>query len=159
LKQKIVVQNILISVVLKPLKNKPVRIANILSKGVRTLEKPILFNTEMVKAILKGRKTATRRIIKPQPLKPVPMGFVIAAGHNSDIEKFCFGDSETGGHNTEYFKPPYAVGDTLWVRETWAIKDGHYFYKAGHELLLDNKPFIDKWKPSIHMPRSAARIF
>lgn len=127
------------------------------------LERPILFNTEMVKAILEGRKTQTRRIIKPQPLKPVPMGFVIAAGRNSDIGKFCFGDSEYGGYNTEYFKPAYTVGDILWVRETWCKAD-----MCNHEFGCNCPAYIYKadgwsddggWKPSIHMPRAAARLF
>jgi hypothetical protein len=124
-------------------------------------EKPILFSTPMVKAILSGSKTQTRRIIKNQPLKPVPMGFVIASGRNSDIGKFCFGYSEIGGHNTEYFKPPYKVGDILWVRETWckgSAREGgpKIIYKADIEDLLQQ---MHEWKPSIHMPRSAARLF
>lgn len=55
-------------------------------------------------------------------------------------------------------KPKYNPGDIMYVRETWA-KSEYYFYKAGHELLVNGEPFIKRWRPSIHMPKEAARIF
>jgi hypothetical protein len=110
--------------------------------------KPILFNTEMVKAILDGRKTVTRRKI------------------DRDIINHC--DIETDGTLLSYqnncgdFINPvdlcrYKTGDILYVRETWCKNGDTYLYKAGNPHLQNNIHI--KWKPSIHMPKEAARIF
>ncbi len=105
--------------------------------------KPILFNTEMVKAILEGRKTQTRRIIKPQPTNP----------RWNNIGWLGWDD----GHGY-HMKPPCEPGDILWVRETWSEMPYGFVYRAD-----DEKPegweHDDKWRPSIHMPKDAARIF
>lgn len=102
------------------------------------MEKPILFNTEMVKAILEGRKTQTRRAIKN-----------IRAYHM---------DGTPGN------RPPWKPGDVLYVRETWAMILNEYVYKCdyadGAEGIQDGFKLVEpKWKPSIHMPREAARLF
>lgn len=120
--------------------------------------KPILFNTEMVRAILEGRKTVTRRVVKPQPLdKPM-----------------CFHDPEEGlnivchvaGMDVLYnFFPPYQPGDILWVRETWCEsmgQAGKYFYRAyagPRDEMKEYAHSFNRWHPSIHMPKEAARIF
>lgn len=119
--------------------------------------KPILFNTEMVRAILEGRKTVTRR-----PIKPQPSGELRRMGADSCYPG-CF--AEAGAERV--YQPPYMEGDVLYVRETWAriavSPDGHFFppgvnyYKAGPIEVPKNTTI--KWRPSIHMPREAARIF
>lgn len=112
--------------------------------------KPMLMNTEMVKAILAGRKTVTRRLIKPQPKnKPV---FIIAGTPTKYIGKWFDEISD------KYWTPPCHTGDVLYVRETWckgSLNGGadQYFYKA------DDNDFHCQWRPSIHMPKEAARIF
>ncbi|MDG6894003.1 hypothetical protein [Clostridium perfringens] len=127
--------------------------------------KPILFNTAMVRAILDGEKTCTRRIIKkdiPEGYKP--LGFVLYPTDDKELGNLVFGGK---GANVYYAKPPYKVGDILYVRETWNInpswefdknyinlpsKESKYIYKATND-------FNGGWKPSIHMPKEAARIF
>lgn len=118
-------------------------------------EKPILFNTEMVRAILDGRKTQTRRIIKDSYFNPLISG---------DLK----------------WHAPVNSGDILWVRETWAISrrillnvdpdtgarhwsawsednPRRYIYRAGYTYMDDPGPV--RWHPSIHMPKEAARIW
>lgn len=142
--------------------------------------KPILFNTEMVRAILDGRKKCTRRLIKPQPDEEhtYPLGFMNDSTERKSIGSFGFGASELGG-SIQYVKPPYQPGDILYVRETWerfecwncegdergncpkepqkSVFDktcGCYMYRATDEIYGDAR-----WHPSIHMPKEAARIW
>lgn len=129
--------------------------------------KPILFNTAMVQAILDGRKTMTRRAIKPQPAPHLgcKLGFCIS-GDKKDIGKFGFGEHECGGR-IHFVRPPCLTGDILYIRETWArIKnaDGShlkYVYRATDTYPFGVKGYIVKfkWRPSIHMPKAAARIW
>ena len=136
--------------------------------------KPILFNkqisTEMVRAILDGRKTCTRRVIKPQPDEKhtYPLGFVTDCTENKLVGSFGFAANEYGG-SIQYVKPPYryAPGDILYVRETWCALPvnesvhmrGHcvYYYRADGELRPEG--WRGKWHPSIHMPKEASRIW
>lgn len=130
--------------------------------------KPILFNTEMVRAILDGRKTCTRRLVKPQPDEKhtYPLGFVTDSTEKKKAGCFGFGIDEYGG-SIRYAKPPYQPGDILYVRETWCglpvNEAGHmrghtiYYYKADGELRP--KGWRGTWHPSIHMPKEAARIW
>ena len=74
--------------------------------------KPILFNTEMVKAIMDGRKTVTRRLIKPQPGADADLMYAYAASRKQDIGKWH--DRKTG----QTWNPPYHADDILYVRET-----------------------------------------
>lgn len=140
-----------------------------MGKGVKEESvKPILFNTQMVKAILEGRKTVTRRVIKPQPDGPMyrksPFdlpGFFVTQGGSVYIA-------------------PYQSGDILYVRESWqffpcfdcvksmcdttpltyedsdSVTEGCWIYKADY-IESDQKRVC--WHPSIHMPKEAARIF
>lgn len=110
--------------------------------------KPILFNTAMVQAILEGRKTVTRRAIKPQPAGELrPMGRV-------SCWPGCF---EASGEERIY-SPPYQPGDILYVRETWAEMPYGFVYRADEER-PEGWEDDDQWHPSIHMPREVARIF
>lgn len=137
--------------------------------------KPILFNAEMVRAILGGRKSCTRRIIKQQP-----KGF-FSAFEVSEEPLYIY---DTDG-NQEKITPPYQPGDILYVRETFAWQPcwdcgmdceqggceheaerrlhdekkehGCYMYRASCE---DNEyPSADTWHPSIHMKKDIARIW
>ena len=122
--------------------------------------KPILFNTEMVRAILDGRKTCTRRVIKPQPDEKhtYPLGFVTDGTEKKEVGCFGFAANEYGG-SIQYVKPPYryAPGDFLYVRETWKkAPNGYYYYE---DWQRDDIADITKWHPSIHMPKEAARIW
>lgn len=129
--------------------------------------KPILFNTQMVKAILEGWKTVTRRVIKPQPYSQV---FTKAVGLS--------GFFVTQGGSL--YIPQYQPGDILYVRETWqffpcidcvksmcdttpqtyedsdSVTEGCWIYRADYTE-SDQKRVC--WHPSIHMPKEAARIF
>lgn len=120
-------------------------------------ELPILFNDEMVQALLTGRKTCTRRAIKlPDKMTGRPIG---KSGDSSNPLGFFY----PGGIK----RPPYQPGDILYVRETWSeIKnaDGShkkYVYKASDQYPFGESRYIIKfnWKPSIHMPKEAARIW
>ncbi len=134
--------------------------------------KPILFNTDMVQAILDGRKTVTRRAVKPQPVCYGPN--LTFKQHNTDF----FLSAEKGwlrcrtcGHDPEYscesvdvahhWKPPYQPRDILYVRETWQCinpySDKEYVYKASCDA--DFAKAIGNWCSSIHMPKEAARIW
>lgn len=130
-------------------------------------ERPILFSGEMVRAILKGRKTQTRRIVKVQP-------------ENVVQDSFGRFGTDNGYSFTGYIECPYGrPGDRLWVRETWADvtrafqsydcediqnvafrADGSVYVAGGAylEKLGDSGIFVKKWKPSIFLPRYASRI-
>ncbi len=128
--------------------------------------KPILFNTEMVRAIMDGRKTCTRRLVKPQPDEKhtYPLGFVTDSTEKKEVGCFGFGINEYGG-SIQYAKPPYgyAPGDILYVRETWYKGLERYLYRADYsdteKFYRDGKEVKIKWKPSIRMPKEAARIW
>lgn len=123
--------------------------------------KPILFNkqisTEMVRAILDGRKTCTRRICKDANECTVPdMEF-----YNADKRTYAvhnFADKEQMEQlSTAERTCPICPGDILYVRETWKkAPNGYYYYEDWQRNDIAD---ITKWKPSIHMPKEAARIW
>lgn len=133
---------------------------------ILAVAKPILFNTEIVRAILDGSKMVTRRIIKPQPTEGVSGYWHLTKGGHHFVLQGLIGERRDGSnmypYGVEQFMEMHALyqaGDYLYVRETWAKLDNYYFYKAGHELLVDGEPLIKTWKPSIHMPKEAAQTF
>ena len=131
------------------------------------ISKSILFNTEMVKAILDGRKTVTRRVLKvPSKYKNIPSVTAHIVNTNGEIVVYTKEQA-----SPIIIPPPHQTGDILYVRETWCTDEDMadvfekeithgFYYKAG-EIENDwvNDKEIVKWKPSIHMPKSAARIF
>ncbi len=125
-----------------------------------TQEKPILFSGPMVSAILAGRKTVTRRVVKPQPIIP-SRNETTAYIHDARIA------------NTIAKCPYGAVGDWLWVREAWSPDHKDFYpnfpivYRAEGGIEIENgkvfspeakRSFPFKWRPSIHMPRAASRL-
>lgn len=126
---------------------------------------PILFNTEMVRAILAGRKTVTRRVVKPPVPKPCELRKMQEGYHAGEWHLYCEDPLLDNPNKSPWgaqFLPPFQPGDTLYVRETWgkAQNAESYVYKAdfdGHaaEVFLPGM----KWRPSIHMPKEAARLF
>lgn len=153
-----------------------------MSTAVAVKERPILFSGPMVRAILGGYKTQTRRILKPQP--EYVWGFGVS---RQDPEHFTAHVRYPGGHSPDpwvrspYGRPPVQgqPGDRLWAREAWAVRarpDGLWVeYRAGgepvpvptHHDIRDESGKVDfaryalpadRWRPSIHMPRWASRI-
>ena len=145
--------------------------------------KPILFNTEMVRAILDGRKTCTRRICKDANECTVPdMDF-----HNADKRTYAVHNFADKKHTEQLSIAertcPICPGDVLYIRETWTEECGKYYYRAdydsdyldpcetlsgGYSASCRNHPGCDgcmatsmriHWHPSIHMPKEAARIW
>lgn len=130
-------------------------------------ERPIPFNGEMVRAIIDGRKTQTRRVIKPQPER----------SHLSD-EHWSWKGGEFAlerypGNSTILKHSPYSVGDLLWVKETWGVskcqrddeanpawpnminyREGSYVHGPNHGI----GGLVHRWRSPRFMPRWASRI-
>lgn len=123
--------------------------------------KPILFSTDMVRAILEGRKTQTRRVLNPQPkthFRPDKRIDIYERTPGSWEVKDKI--SECGFSRLDHFKCPFGkVGDLLYVRETFSVslagKEIVPIFKADWETAC---PF-QTWRPSIHMPKKYARIW
>lgn len=135
-------------------------------------ERPILFNGDMVRAVLNGSKTQTRRIMKVQP-ESNQFGLlrITDSTKRSDIGKYHWAEPNATGTHLRWplFSCPFgAVGDRLWVRETWAEAGGSapelQLYRANYPAHVpshyENVPPAEsiRWRPSIHMPRWASRI-
>jgi hypothetical protein len=137
-------------------------------------ERPISFSDPMVRAILDGRKTQTRRVIKPQPpewIDELHGGQLSSRApyelENEDNQIVGWGFQDERG---TYWRVPYGKpGDRLWVREAWAVVPHVTDNGPKHRAKGDGtgvtwqadwnaNPSGFKWKPSIHMPRWASRI-
>ncbi|HBT5790331.1 TPA: morphogenetic protein [Klebsiella pneumoniae] len=135
-------------------------------------ERGMIFNGEMVRAILDGRKTQTRRIMKVQPeSNQLGLLLITDSTKHSDIGKYHWAESNaTGNHvRSKLFSCPFgAVGDRIWVRETWAEAGASApdlkLYRANYPehvpSIYENVAPAEeiRWTPSIHMPRTASRI-
>lgn len=139
---------------------------------------PILFNTDMVRAILRNMKNATRRAIKGFIPSDAIWGYTAFTPKGYISCRGTFAD----GYGEKFFRLPCQPGDTLYVRETWGINglfseddekfyivfeykaDGSYttvevseeIYDKYDYSMAENSP---EWRPSIHMPKEAARIW
>lgn len=150
--------------------------------------RPILFNSDMVRAILKGCKTVTRRVIKPQfeiSLQGTEYecshekGFWDMGGNEWACRQCGYGVIPMLGGS--WIHAPYCAGDILYVRETWGFNPctrcadvcktpapdackgapGCFVYRTDYGTTEDDTfpPSMHKWRPSIHMPKEAARIW
>lgn len=127
-------------------------------------ERGMIFNGEMVRAILEGRKTQTRRIMKVQPVLNGSFYEVYGAGWGRSMKSV----PAIPGHSLASNCPFGLVGDRIWVRETWAeagasapdLKLYRANYPAHVPTHYENIPPADeiRWTPSIHMPRWASRL-
>ncbi|MBW1739277.1 MAG: hypothetical protein JRJ69_17565 [Deltaproteobacteria bacterium] len=125
-------------------------------------ERPIIFSAEMVKAVLEGRKTQTRRPIKPQP----PEGYKDPFYKRDEQRWFFRGITPVVVWPIKGLKPPGRPGDRLWVKETFTLtqynkpvyrSDG--CDKEGYRWVLPGDPNHEiLWKSPIFMPRWASRI-
>ena len=116
---------------------------------------PILFSTPMIQAIIEGKKTQTRRVVKLPRFHPFRVEKQIKM---LTIKDWILYDGNN--ENIGTIKENYKVGDVLWARETFASKEineeppgvkAHYFASDSFAS--------SKWKPSIHMPKEFCRIF
>lgn len=134
-------------------------------------ERGMIFNGEMVRAILDGRKTQTRRIMAPQPADDIER----SAFPNPDAIGWKSSLKHKHGSTTAHFCPFGAIGDRIWVREAFRVHSratdvATLVYKASERnswteqthrvpVAVCNKPATpEKWTPSLHMPRWASRI-
>lgn len=136
--------------------------------------KPILFNADMVRAILDGRKTVTRRVVKVPPYYPHfyklhdnadgalsgTKNRLYAGFYNNERIFYIDGERHV---DAVYYQAPYQPGDILYVRETWYRGLNRILYKANYseneKFYTNGKEIQIKWHPSIHMPKEAARIW
>lgn len=141
--------------------------------------KPILFNTEMVRAILDGKKTCARRIVKGAIPDDAMWGYTMFTPKGCISCRGVYADE----YGEKFFRLPYQQGDILYVRETWCrygklddfdhVIEGteKYYYLADGENPTPYNCFLVQrngydeykdtpvWHPSIHMPKEAARIW
>jgi hypothetical protein len=139
-------------------------------------EHPIIFSTPMIKAILEGTKTQTRRVIKPK-YRNGEVGFEVIANEKNGAKGIVILNEEGGHSRYGHYDPPYMPGDTLWVREKWKaiyhdaglnIFSAEFFDGSRKRFSFDpddikSTSFARKcgkgWQPPIYMFRESCRIF
>ena len=131
-----------------------------------TKERPIIFSAEMVRAILEGRKTQTRRVLEPQPVLYNGKLDILDNGRYVRVATKIVNDFP----ETKLISCPYQVGDRLWVKETWwddcALRekegykqDDYLYYRADGEAIEQFEcAYGFKWRSPLFMPRWASRI-
>lgn len=127
--------------------------------------KPILFNGDMVRALLDNRKTVTRRVVNPQPRMVYYDGKLQDSGEdllNGKPLEVLIAENQNGG--VEQIVPPYQPSSIMYVQETWCKTDcfglqNGYVYKANDNSILEQTGFVPKWRSPVCMPREAARLF
>ena len=131
-----------------------------------TQYKPILFSTEMVQANLEGRKKQTRRLHGLDEINKNPNDWTFHSFSSDENRTFAFFRKQEGVKIKSIFGiSPYQIGDILWVRETFfdcsSFKEYPLFSEIKGNFCYKTNDFIGchKWKPSIYMPKKAARIF
>jgi hypothetical protein len=140
-------------------------------------EHPVLFSTPMVQALLNTKpgswpaksldpskpfKSMTRRVVKPQPDKDDPcVNYCTVEGFQASPEAAEEIWAQTEKGESVQLKSKYQEGDILWVRETWLKADDGFHYRADATPASEQarEDYGYKWRPSIHMPREAARLF
>ena len=134
-------------------------------------ERPILFGAPMVRAILGGQKTVTRRVIK-QATGPSLSVEMLESGQALLSWLVGCGPAHEVGEQLKFINCPYGVvGDRLWVREAFGLQVRHYGGGTGEHIVYratnpdaiycksaEGREYPVKWKPSIHMPRHSSRI-
>lgn len=149
-----------------------------MATDVHVKERPILFSAPMVRAILEGRKTQTRRVVKPQPKHRIIEGMGHITIGMDPADDGCVWYDADGKQPGQEVRCPYGrIGDRLWVRETWGLTavDDTPPFSAGDVLRGEASIVMSHyqtrvhyratelrddmmWRPSIHMPRCASRI-
>ena len=136
--------------------------------------KPIRFTTDEVRATLGGRKTVTRRVVRGAWPEWSYLGLTDDAAVTA-VDRYgeeypkpvdgLWAEFEDADGPVEFpmVKTPYRPGDILWVRETWCKDVGRYMYRANYsdteKFYINGQETTIRWRPSIHMPREAARIW
>jgi hypothetical protein len=131
-------------------------------------EKPIIFSTEMVQAILKNQKTMTRRVMVPPPPEYVRY-FVFYYGELRAYLPMGEPCIAPGSTDPLRIKPRYNIGDRLWVRETWGVANKANDFRIVYKVPEFSNPFPEgfprdllcdkRWRSGRFMPRRCARLF
>lgn len=120
--------------------------------------RPILFNTDMVRAILDGRKTVTRRCVKARSKSACGFYVTFRKSDNAFMGVYDYDENERQFDSSQ--APPCQPGDILYVREAWEEWTGGYLYRAWPDGICQPGAWKNMpWRPSIHMPKEAARIW
>lgn len=131
--------------------------------------KPLIFDGESVRAILAGRKTQTRRVMKPQPTHKLVDGLAhVTVGMNPADDGGVWYDTDCVNPAVREYRPPHPIGSIVWVLETFSLylRDNahqlpmHEAYQVWYHADNDRPTWAEKkWRSPIHMPRWAVRLW